>query len=95
MAFIVSLFKYMILAGCFAVLVAAALGVLAVIDPSSPLHGAATPYVIGVAAALLIFLVLNLAGLAIIISLHDRHREIAEGVDRVANALERRNAEIV
>ena len=88
MAFIVSLFKYVILIGCFAILVAMALAIFAVVDPSSPLSGAATPYMLAGSAAGLLFLLLNLAGLALVISLHDRHREIAEGIDRVATALE-------
>lgn len=92
MPFIVSLFKYIILAVCFIFLVVIALGVIALVDPSGPLGGAATPYGIALALGAVIFLILNLGGIAILISLHDRHREIAEGIDRIARALERSSA---
>jgi len=88
MPFIVSLFKYIILAFCFMVLVGVALAMFAVVDPSGPMAGQAKPYVIGSIAAFLVFFVLSLGAIAILISIHDRHREIAEGIDRIAAALE-------
>jgi hypothetical protein len=90
MPFIVSLFKYIILAVCFLILVAVVLVVFAFLDSSNPLAAGATPVVIGSAFVVLIFLVLNLGGVAILISVHDRHREIAEGIHRIADMIEYR-----
>lgn len=89
MPFIVSLFKYIILVICFLFLVVIALAVIAVVDPGGPLAGVATPYAIALALGAIILMILNLGGVAILISLHDRHREIAEGINRIAGALER------
>lgn len=92
MPFIVSIFKYLILAVCFLALVALALLVFAAVDPNGPLHGAA-PYVIPGALVGVVFLILNLGAVAILVSLHDRHKEIAEGVHRIADAIENRVGE--
>lgn len=89
MPFIVSLYKYLIFAFCFAILVMIALAVMVGMDPANPMAEALTPYMIASAIMAVIFLVLCLGSLAILISLHDRHREIAEGIDRIAIALER------
>lgn len=92
MPFIVSLFKYLILVVCFLVLVGLALLVFAAIDPSGPLRAGAAPYAVVGALAGVVFLIINLGAIAILISLHDRHKEIAEGVHRVAQAIEDRTA---
>ena len=89
MAFIVSLFKYLILGACFLMLIGIALFVFAAVDPNGPMQGAATPYAIGGALIGVVFMVINLGAIAILFSLHDRHKEIAEGVHRIAQALER------
>ncbi len=91
MPFIVSLFKYLILGVCFLVIVGLALFVFAAMDPNGPLHAAA-PYAIAGALAAVVFLIINLGAIAILISIHDRHKEIAEGVHRIAQAIERRSA---
>ena len=91
MAFIVSIFKYLILLVCFVLLVGVVLLAIAALDPSGPLTGVLTPAVIAAAAASLTFLIINLGAIAILISLHDRHREIAEGVNRIAEAIEAAN----
>jgi hypothetical protein len=91
MAFIVSLFKYLILGVCFLMLIGIALLVIASLDPNSALHGAATPAALGGAFLGVVFLIINLGAIAILISLHDRHKEIAEGVHRIADAAERNN----
>lgn len=91
MAFIVSLFKYLILGVCFLVLIGLALLVMAALDPTGPLHAAA-PYAIGGALLGVVVLILNLGAIAILISLHDRHKEIAEGVHRIAHALEKQDS---
>lgn len=92
MAFIVSLFKYLILGACFLMLVGIALLVFAAVDPNGPMQGMATPYVIGGALVAIVFMVINLGAIAILISLHDRHKEIAAGIHRVAEAIEQHKA---
>lgn len=91
MAFIVSLFKYLILGACFLMLVGIVLVVLAAVDPNGPMQGMATPYAIGGALVAVVFMVINLGAIAILISLHDRHKEIASGVHRIAEAIEHSN----
>jgi hypothetical protein len=91
-AFIVSLFKYLILGACFLMLTGIALFVFAAIDPNGPMQGLATPYAIGGVLIAVVFMILNLGAIAILISLHDRHKEIASGVHRVAEAIEQSNA---
>lgn len=92
MPFIVSLFKYLILGICFLVLVGLALFVFAAVDPNGPFHAAGAPYAIAGALVAVVFLIINLGAIAILISLHDRHKEIAQGVHRIAAAIERRDA---
>ena len=92
MAFIVSLFKYLILGACFLMLIGFALFVFAAIDPNGPIRGLATPYAIGGVLIAVVFMIINLGAIAILISLHDRHKEIASGVHRVAEAIEQGNA---
>jgi hypothetical protein len=92
MAFIASLFKYLILGACFLMLVGIALVVFAAVDPDGPMQGLLTPYAIGGGFLGLVFMIINLGAIAILISLHDRHKEIAQGVHRIAEALERDNA---
>lgn len=53
---------------------------------------AAAPYAIAGALAAVVFLIINLGAIAILISIHDRHKELAEGVHRIAQAIERRSA---
>ena len=88
MAFIVSLFKYLILGACFVMLVGITLLVFAAADPNGPMQGMATPYAVGGALVAVVFMVINLGAIAILISLHDRHKEIAAGVHRIAEAIE-------
>lgn len=88
MLFLVSLFKWVILAFCFFLVIGIALVLFAVFDPSSGLFGlspAIIPAVIGVT----VFLILNLGVVAILVSIHDSHLEIAEGIVRIAEAAER------
>lgn len=88
MSFIVSMVKYLILVGLFTVLVAGVIGLLFLFSETSlmPPEAKFSMAAGGIAAFLL--LVLSFGGVAILISLHDRHREIAEGVHRIAEALE-------
>ena len=88
MLFIVSLYKYLIFAFCFVILVMVALGVMVSVDPANPMAEALTPYMMAFAILGFMFLVLCLGSVAVLISIHDRHREIAEGIDRMATVLE-------
>jgi hypothetical protein len=92
MAFIVSLFKYLILGTCFLMLIGISLFVFAAVDPDGPMQGMTTPYAIGGALVGVVLMIINLGAVAILISLHDRHKEIAQGVHRIAEALERHPA---
>jgi hypothetical protein len=92
MPFIVSLYKYLILAVCFLVLVGLALLVFASVDPNGPFHEEFGPYGIIIALVGVVFLIINLGAIAILISMHDRHKEIAQGIHRIALALEHDDA---
>ena len=67
-------------------------GVIAAIDPNGPMQGLETPYAVGGALVGIVFMVINLGAIAILISLHDRHKEIASGVHRIADAIEQHKA---
>jgi hypothetical protein len=88
--FIVSLYKYIVLVFCFFVLVGVGLAVFTIADPTGPMVVQAKPYLIASLAAFLVFFVLGLGATAILLSVHDRHREIAAGIDRIASTLEAR-----
>ena len=91
MPFIVSLFKYLILGVCFLVIVGLALLAFAAVDPNGPFQAVGAPYAFAGVLVAVVFLIINLGAIAILISLHDRHKEIAEGVHRIAQAIERRD----
>ena len=89
MAFIVSLFKYIILTFCFLMLIAIVFGLMWSIDQgvlTSPEMAMGT---IALVVAVFVFFILYIGGIAILISLHDRHREVAEGIHRIADELKR------
>ena len=86
---IVGIYKNFILGLLFLVLVGGTLAALIVIsngDLQSPERLGAIAAIIG--AVILSFLIV--AWSAVIISIHDRYNEIAEGVHRIAQALEER-----
>ena len=87
MRFVVDLFRFVILAMCAIVLVAAALLVFAAIDHSGPLGTGLTTTIVLFAVAALGLLVLNIGGVAILISIHDRHVEIADNAESMASSL--------
>ena len=96
MRFIVDLFRYLIVGFCGLALIGATLIVLAALDRGSPLAGPLSGPSIVIAAAGLVVIVLNLGAVAILVSIHDRHAEIAASADaldssvaRIAAALER------
>ncbi len=88
MSFIVSMVKYVILGGLFLTLVAGIVGLLFLFSGDLPIPPEAKLTVAAGGITLFLLMVLSFGGVAIIISLHDRHREIAEGVHRIAEALE-------
>jgi hypothetical protein len=87
MAFIVSLFKYIIIGFCFLLLVGIFLGIIFLLSYDGGMSAGEKVGIIAAFIGGLIFLVLNLGGIAILISLHDRHRELAEGVHRIADLM--------
>lgn len=92
MAFIVSLVKYIVLTFCFVLLVGLVFGLLWAGDNgvfSSPEN--AIGIIVAVVVGMMSF-VLYLGIVAIFLSIHDRHREIAEGVHRIADELQRINS---
>lgn len=90
MRFIVDLYRYVILAFCGIITIAAALLVFAALDPASPLRATeATPYALLAVFGLIILLILSLGAIATLISIHDRHAEIANAARDGALALER------
>jgi hypothetical protein len=87
MRFVVDLFRFIILAMCAIALIGAALLVFAAIDHSSPLGTGLTTTIVLFSIAALTLLVLNIGGVAILISIHDRHVEIADNTGSMASSL--------
>ncbi len=88
MRFVVDLYRYIIIGLCAAVLITAALVVMAAFDHSGPLGSQLTGTIFLAAVGALALLVVSLGGVAILISIHDRHAEIAENSERIAYSLE-------
>ena len=89
---IVSLYKNFILFLLFITLVAAMLAGLLIASSSEPL-GPSEFLTIGLIGGATLLSILVVAWSAVIISIHDRHNEIAEGIHRIADALEARKLE--
>lgn len=89
MAFIVSLYKYLIIIGCFVIIAGLAFLVFASADLERATGQQITATTIGFAVFAGLLLIIVLFGTAVLISIHDRHREVAEGIDRIASVLER------
>jgi hypothetical protein len=87
MRFIVDLFRNILIGLCAVVVIAAALLVFAAVDHSGPLGAQLTGTIVLVALSALTLLVLNIGGIAILISIHDRHVEIADNTGMMARAL--------
>lgn len=88
MRFVVDLYRYIIIGLCAAVLITVALVVMATFDHSGPLGSQLTGTILIAAIGALALLILSLGGVAILISIHDRHVEIAESSERIAYSLE-------
>jgi hypothetical protein len=91
MSSIVSMVKYVILGGLFILLVSGVVGMLLLFTDAFPIPTEMKLSIAVGGIAMFLLFVLSFGGVAIMISLHDRHREIAEGVHRIAEALESRD----
>lgn len=89
MRFIVDLYRYIIVALCGITVIALAFAFFAFIDASGPTGGAYPEWVIAATIVVAIVFVLSIGGLAIIISLHDRHAELTDAANDIRDALNR------
>jgi hypothetical protein len=88
MRFVVDLYRYLLLALCAGVLILMCVAIFAALDPAGPMQGEySKPVLIG-ALMLGILFIINMGLLATVISLHDRHAEIADRSGEIAYALE-------
>ena len=86
MRFIIDLYRYLVLFYCGALLVAVALAIFLLIDRTG--GGTLTVEMILIGAGVLSLVVVNLGGIAILVSLHDRHVEVSDAATRIAASLE-------
>ncbi len=91
MRFIVEVYRYLLLAVCGLTIIAAALLAFAAVDPSGPLSEQFRGSVLLIAAGLLLLLILNLGVVAVLISIHDRHAEIADHASTISAQLSQRS----
>jgi hypothetical protein len=89
MRFIVDLYRNILLVLCAIILVGALLLIIAALDRSGPFGSYLTGQIILIAFATLALLVLNLGAIATLISMHDRHAELASNSAIAADALAR------
>jgi hypothetical protein len=87
MRFIVDLYRLLIYFYCAAIIIAVALAIFLALDRSGP--SSLSMDVILIGAAIFSIVILNLGGIAILVSFHDRHTEVAESLDRIAASLEK------
>lgn len=86
MRFIVDLYRCLIYFYCAAIIIAVALAIFLALDRSGP--SSLSMDVILIGAAILSIVILNLGGIAILVSFHDRHIEVVKSLDRIAISLE-------
>jgi hypothetical protein len=86
--FIVDLYRYIIYLFCALALIGAALVALSAADHTTALGAALTGWMLFAVLAALIVMVLGLGGTAILVSIHDRHAELVDEGERIANALD-------
>lgn len=87
MRFIIDLFRCLIYFYCAAILIGVSLGIFLALDRPGPSD--LTADVIFVAAAVFSIFVLHLGGIAILVSLHDRHVESTQALNSIAASLEK------
>ena len=88
MRFLVDLYRLLIVGMCGLILVGVIFIALSVVTSSGAVASLSGPVLLGCATAL-VFLVLSLGGVAILMSLHDRHIELVEQITAVAEASQR------
>lgn len=89
MRFIVDLYRYSIIALCGLAIILGAFAIFAALDVNGPLLGQYPGWVIAVAFASAVLFILSIGGLAIIVSLHDRHAELADAAQDIKVTLDR------
>jgi hypothetical protein len=87
MRFIVDIYRYIILAFCGAIVIGGTLLLLAVFDQRHQFPSSVPPLALALVFGGLAFLVLNLGGIAIFMSIHDRHAELVEELGQTNEAL--------
>lgn len=89
MRFIVDLYRYIIVIFCGIALIGGAILLFAALDPGGPLAGAFPEWVIGASIFAAILFIQSVGGLALLVSLHDRHAALANTAYNATLALER------
>jgi hypothetical protein len=93
MRFVVDLYRYVLLVLLALVIIGILLLTFAAVDPNGPFQGEyATPAILAMLAAG-VFLTLSIGGLAIVISIHDRHAEIADHIGELVAVLQHSSAQ--
>lgn len=87
MRFIVDLYKYIIFAMCGLVVIGVSLVIIFTLDNTIQIRSY-TPIVLISSVSFVILVVLALGGTAMLVSLHERHAEMAEALERLAVAAE-------
>ncbi len=87
MRFIVDLYRYLIVALCGLILISLAYGTVAGIGSGLFDTPMGLLWALGL-AMILIFLILSIGAVAIVISIHDRHAEAVDELERIADVLE-------
>jgi hypothetical protein len=99
MRFIIDLYRYLIFAFCAVIIISGTLLIVAVLDQSNSVNSYMTTTVVLTAVIAFAVLILNLGGIATLISFHDRHADLVEELEqtnatlaRIATAMERHTA---
>ena len=85
---IVTLLKQTILIGLFVFLTIAIAGFMLVATNDTMVFETKLPILVGIVVVTFLVFLAH-AGIAVVLSIHDRHDEIAEGVHRIADAIDR------
>lgn len=94
MRFIVDLYRYIIVAFCAVALIAGTVTLFVALDQNGGLGAAYPGWVLAVALAVAVSFILSIGGLALVVSLHDRHADLSDTaaemkltLDRIADIL--------
>lgn len=88
MRFIVDLYRYIIVGFCGVAIIALAFAFFTLIDQSGP-AGSYPAWSIAATLGAAVLMILSIGGLAIIVSLHDRHAELTEAAGEIIEAIDR------